>query len=90
MTFVSMMADPQARFGNMKTEELVQEVLQLSEPEKSELVRRVLEDMEQAREEQELLDEAEQRDKEMDSDPSASLSESEFLASFAHRLGKTA
>lgn len=84
------LADPQARFRNMKTEELVQEVLQLSEREKAELVRRVLEDMEQAREEQELLDEAERRDKEMDSDPSASLSETEFLASFAARLGKTA
>lgn len=84
------LAYPEARVADMKTEELVQEVLLLSEPEKSELIRRVLEDMEQAREEKELLDEAERRDKEMDSDPSASLSETEFLASFAARLGKTA
>jgi hypothetical protein len=84
------LADPSARFGSMKTEELIQEVLLLSEPEKSELVRRVLDDMEHAREEMELLNEAERRDKEMDSDPSASLSETEFFASFAARLGKTA
>jgi|GEM_PF-2351140 len=74
----------------MKVEELVEEVLQLPEPEKSEVVRRVLEQMEQARDEQELLDEAESRDKEMDSNPSSVLSEKEFLASFADRLGKTA
>jgi hypothetical protein len=84
------LADPHARFGSMKTEELVQEILLLSEPEKSELVRLVLEDMEHAREEMELLNEAERRDKEMDSDPSASLSETEFLDSFAARLGKIA
>ena len=74
----------------MKVEELVEEVLQLPEPEKSEVVRRVLEQMEQARDEQELLDEAESRDKEMDSNPSSVLSEKEVLASFADRLGKTA
>jgi hypothetical protein len=74
----------------MKTEELVEEVLQLPEPEKSELVRRVLEQMEQAREDRELLDEADGRDREMDSDPSSVQSEKEFLASFADRLGKTA
>lgn len=74
----------------MKTEELVEEVLQLPEPEKSELVRRVLEQMEQIREDKELLEDANRRDSEMDSDPSCVLSETEFLASFANRLGKTA
>lgn len=74
----------------MKVEKLVEEVLQLPESEKSELVRRVLEQMEQAREEQELLDEAERRDMEMDSDPSSVLSEMDFLASFADRIGRSA
>ena len=76
--------------NDMKVEELVEEVLQLPESEKSEVIRRVLERMEQVREEQELLEEAERRDSEMDSDPSCVLSENEFLASFADRLGKTA
>ena len=74
----------------MKVDELFEEVLQLPEPDKSELVRRVLEHMEHTWEEQELLDEAERRDKEMDSDPSCVLSENDFLATFADRLGKTA
>ena len=74
----------------MKVEELIEEVLQLPESEKSEVIRRVLERMEQVREEQELLEEAGRRDSEMDSDPSCVLSENEFLASFADRLGKTA
>jgi DNA-binding protein H-NS len=78
------------KFTPMKVEELVEEVSQLPDPEKAEIIRRVLERMEQAREEQELLDEAERRDQEMDSDPSCVLSENEFLASFAARLGKTA
>lgn len=74
----------------MKTEELIEAVIQLPEPEKSELVRHVLEQMEQAREDRELLEEADTRDLEMDSDPSSVLSEMEFLHSFADRLGKTA
>jgi hypothetical protein len=72
----------------MKVEELVEEVLQLPEPDKSELGRRVLEQMELAREDRELLDEADRRDKEMDSDSSSVLSEKEFLASFSDRLGR--
>jgi len=74
----------------MKTEELVEEVLQLPDAEKSELVRRVLEQMEETREDRELLDKANRRDREMDDDPSNVLSENEFLASFADRLVKTA
>lgn len=68
----------------------MEEVSQLPDQDKAEVVRRVLERMEHAREEQELLDEAERRDVEMDSDPSCVLSENDFLASFAGCLGKTA
>ena len=74
----------------MKFEELVEVVFQLPEADKSELVRRVLERMEQTREEQELLDEAVRRDKEMDTNPSSVLSERDFLASFEDRIGRSA
>ena len=74
----------------MKVRELVEGVLQLPEPQKSEAFRRILDGMDLEWEDQELLVEAERRDRQMDTDPSSALSEKDFIDSFSDRLGKSA